>query len=336
MIGALALDRGRVTHFVSWPDVSPTFRARVEHELGEIVTMRDPEDVIRAAVASSAIPGVFEPERIDGREFVDAGGFSNQPLHVAIANDADAVMVVLLSPSHSPAPTPPSTDLFSLAGRLLEVANWRDLQTELRTLPEGWTRDGAPSRVCVIEPERPLPGTVLSFDPGQAADAHRSRRAGRVAGARARGVARARAGRGPLSRVARPQLAAPGPTGYGRRMAAPGSWTLRCDGGSRGNPGPAAFGFVLTDPAGREVEARGEYIGSATNNVAEYGGLIAGLEAAAARGASPLSVVMDSELVIRQMTGQYRVKHEGLKPLHRKRAHGGGGALEGDVRYREA
>jgi len=101
-------------------------------------------------------------------------------------------------------------------------------------------------------------------------------------------------------------------------MSAPGSWTLRCDGGSRGNPGPAAYGFVLTDPQGREVEARGEYIGAATNNVAEYSGLIAGLEAASVHGASPLAVVMDSELVIRQMTGQYRVKHEGLKPLHRK------------------
>jgi len=94
------------------------------------------------------------------------------------------------------------------------------------------------------------------------------------------------------------------------------TWTLRCDGGSRGNPGPAAYGFVLTDPQGREVEARGEFIGPATNNVAEYRGLIAGLEAAAAHGATPLAVVMDSELVIRQMTGQYRVKHAGLKPLH--------------------
>lgn len=96
------------------------------------------------------------------------------------------------------------------------------------------------------------------------------------------------------------------------------NWTLRCDGGSRGNPGPAAYGFVLTDPQGREIEARGEYIGTATNNVAEYRALIAGLAAAVTHGASPLAVVMDSELVIRQMTGQYRVKHEGLKPLHRE------------------
>lgn len=96
------------------------------------------------------------------------------------------------------------------------------------------------------------------------------------------------------------------------------TWTLRCDGGSRGNPGPAAFGFVLSDPAGREVVALGTYIGTATNNVAEYSGLIAGLKAAGEHHASPLLVVMDSELVIRQMTGQYKVKHEGLKPLHRE------------------
>lgn len=96
------------------------------------------------------------------------------------------------------------------------------------------------------------------------------------------------------------------------------NWTLRCDGGSRGNPGPAAFGFVLTDPEGREVVACGEYIGSATNNVAEYRSLIAGLKAACEHQAAPLAVVMDSELVIRQMTGQYRVKNEGLKPLYQE------------------
>ena len=93
-------------------------------------------------------------------------------------------------------------------------------------------------------------------------------------------------------------------------------WIVRCDGGSRGNPGPAALGFVLLDPAGREVEARGERIGPATNNVAEYRALIAGLEAAARAGADPLLVCMDSELVVRQMTGEYRVKNAGLKPLH--------------------
>jgi ribonuclease HI len=93
-------------------------------------------------------------------------------------------------------------------------------------------------------------------------------------------------------------------------------WTLRCDGGARGNPGPAASGYVVEDPQGRVVEERGIFIGNATNNVAEYKALIAGLEAAARLGATPLVVCMDSELVVRQMTGEYRVKNAGLKPLN--------------------
>lgn len=99
-----------------------------------------------------------------------------------------------------------------------------------------------------------------------------------------------------------------------------GSWTLRCDGGARGNPGPGALGYALIDPAGREVEARGEALGIVTNNVAEYRALIAGLASAARHRASPLTVCMDSELVVRQMTGEYRVKHAGLKPLHAEAA----------------
>jgi predicted acylesterase/phospholipase RssA len=168
VIGALGLDRGRMAHFVSWPDPSPAFRRRVEQELGEVVTLRNASEVIAAAVGSSAIPGVFEPERIDGRDFVDGGGFSNQPLHVTIANDADAMLVVLMTPSESPTVSPPG-DMVQLAGRLLELANWRDLQAELRSLPEGWSRNGEPARVCVVEPERPLPGSVLGFDPTSAA-----------------------------------------------------------------------------------------------------------------------------------------------------------------------
>ena len=105
---------------------------------------------------------------------------------------------------------------------------------------------------------------------------------------------------------------------YPRSVSSPADreWTLRCDGGARGNPGPAALGYVLEDPAGREVEARGEYLGPATNNVAEYRALIAGLGAAARAGADPLLVCLDAELVVRQMTGEYRVKNAGLKALH--------------------
>jgi len=98
-------------------------------------------------------------------------------------------------------------------------------------------------------------------------------------------------------------------------FASPRPWRLRCDGGSRGNPGPAASAYVLSDPLRREVEARGEYLGTTTNNVAEYRSLILGLEAAARLGAAAVEVSMDSELVVRQMQGRYKVKNEGLKPL---------------------
>ena len=94
------------------------------------------------------------------------------------------------------------------------------------------------------------------------------------------------------------------------------AWILRADGGSRGNPGPGALGYVLCDASGAEAEARGEFLGTCTNNVAEYRALIAGLEAAARHGARSLLVRMDSELVVRQMLGTYKVKNEGLKPLH--------------------
>ena len=93
------------------------------------------------------------------------------------------------------------------------------------------------------------------------------------------------------------------------------TWVLRCDGGARGNPGPGAAAYVLFDASGAEVEARGEYLGSVTNNVAEYRGLIGGLQAAGRHGARRVRIYMDSELVVRQMTGEYRVKNAGLKPL---------------------
>ena len=112
----------------------------------------------------------------------------------------------------------------------------------------------------------------------------------------------------------------------------PDEWTLGCDGASRGNPGLAAYAYVLEDPHGAKVEDGGEVIGTATNNVAEYRALIAGLEAAARRGAVPLVVRMDSELVIRQMTGEYRVKNEGLKPLHAD-ARAAAARLGGRVRF---
>lgn len=92
---------------------------------------------------------------------------------------------------------------------------------------------------------------------------------------------------------------------------------LYCDGASRGNPGPSAFGFSLLDGYGTTVVERGERLGTATNNVAEYRGLVAGLEAAIAAGVADLEVRLDSLLLVRQVMGEYRVKAPGLKPLHR-------------------
>ena len=91
---------------------------------------------------------------------------------------------------------------------------------------------------------------------------------------------------------------------------------LFTDGGARGNPGPAAYGYVLEAEDGTVLDARGCAIGTATNNVAEYSGLVAGLTSAVELGLDELEVVSDSELMVRQMTGAYRVKNEGLRRLN--------------------
>ena len=90
---------------------------------------------------------------------------------------------------------------------------------------------------------------------------------------------------------------------------------LFTDGGSRGNPGPAAFGYVLEGEDGTILAAHGEAIGVATNNVAEYSALIAGLARAAELQVGEVEVVSDSELLVKQMTGEYRVKNEALREL---------------------
>lgn len=88
------------------------------------------------------------------------------------------------------------------------------------------------------------------------------------------------------------------------------------DGGSRGNPGPAAAAFVLTDADGRTLAARAFVLGRTTNNVAEYTGLLRALEAAGALGATDVTVFSDSELMVRQLTGLYKVKSESIRPLY--------------------
>jgi len=90
---------------------------------------------------------------------------------------------------------------------------------------------------------------------------------------------------------------------------------LSTDGGARGNPGPAAYGYVIEDEDGTVLAAHGEKIGIATNNVAEYSALIAGLEKARELGVGEVEVVSDSELMVKQMRGEYRVKYEALREL---------------------
>ena len=91
---------------------------------------------------------------------------------------------------------------------------------------------------------------------------------------------------------------------------------LFTDGGARGNPGPAAYGFVLESEDGTVLAAQGEAIGTATNNVAEYSGLIAGLQKALELHVPDVEVVSDSELMVKQMRGEYRVKNEALRELY--------------------
>lgn len=95
-----------------------------------------------------------------------------------------------------------------------------------------------------------------------------------------------------------------------------GGWyTAHCDGGSRGNPGPSGYGAVIEDPQGQIVARLSEFLGRQTNNFAEYKGLLSVLAWAQQHGARRLRVVSDSELMVKQMKGQYKVASPGLRPL---------------------
>jgi len=96
------------------------------------------------------------------------------------------------------------------------------------------------------------------------------------------------------------------------------TWSLYCDGASRGNPGPAGAGAVLVNPRGQVQLQRGQYLGVTTNNVAEYRALLLGLAAAQILGVKNIQVYSDSELLVRQITGSYRVKAPHLLPLWQK------------------
>ncbi len=101
----------------------------------------------------------------------------------------------------------------------------------------------------------------------------------------------------------------------GKASEASAWFTAHCDGGSRGNPGPAGYGAVIEDHQGRVVARLSRYLGRQTNNFAEYSGLLAVLEWALENGVKQLRVVSDSELMVNQMKGRYKVASPGLKPL---------------------
>ena len=96
---------------------------------------------------------------------------------------------------------------------------------------------------------------------------------------------------------------------------------VNVDGGARGNPGPAAIAAVAATPDGEELTSRGEAIGRATNNVAEYRALLLGIERARQLGATEVDLVGDSELIVKQVRGEYKVKDAGLRPLHSAAQH---------------
>jgi len=91
---------------------------------------------------------------------------------------------------------------------------------------------------------------------------------------------------------------------------------IHVDGGSRGNPGPAAGAAIVSSPDGELLDQAAELLGVATNNVAEYRGLLLGLQRARELGATEVELINDSELIARQLTGAYKVKHPDMRPLH--------------------
>lgn len=165
ILSALALDNGRIAHFINWKDPSARFLARVEASLGEVIPVDSAEEVLEAAIASSAIPVLFEPVRISGRDFVDCVAFSMHPLRAALYDDADAAIVVVVAPSGAPPALRTAKNPMDVWGRYLDLANWRDLQQELLALPGSWRGGEKPIPLCMVEPETPLSGGVLAYSP---------------------------------------------------------------------------------------------------------------------------------------------------------------------------
>jgi len=103
--------------------------------------------------------------------------------------------------------------------------------------------------------------------------------------------------------------------------SSPSAHTAHVDGGARGNPGPAGYGLVIHDPRGKKVAELSQYLGHHTNNYAEYNGLLAALRYAIAHRISSLKIISDSELMVRQMKGIYKVKHPELRKLYDEAQH---------------
>jgi ribonuclease HI len=116
-------------------------------------------------------------------------------------------------------------------------------------------------------------------------------------------------------------------------VSAPRRVVVNVDGGARGNPGPAAIAAVISTPAGEVIEQHGERIGVATNNVAEYRALLLGLERAGALGAQEVELIGDSELVVRQVRGEYKVKDDNLRALRREVERALGGFESWSIRH---
>jgi len=164
MLGACDLATGRIDYFINSAFDERALREALPSGLAEPVVLTKVGDIIEAAVASSAVPVLYEPAQFRGHDYLDAGLFSNQPIHAVLAAGADAVLLVLVSPSHGPRRPRPQANLVEIAGLLSEIANWRDLQTELGRLPAGFSREGNPARICVVEPGSNLEGQMFDFN----------------------------------------------------------------------------------------------------------------------------------------------------------------------------
>jgi predicted acylesterase/phospholipase RssA len=164
IISACSVNDGRMSYFVNWRDPSERFCQNIRAALGEVEPVTRPRDVIDAATAASAVPVLFEPVRWRGRDYLDGGIFSNQPIHAVVADGADAILLVLVSPSSGPRAAGAETSVVELGWRLQELANWRDLQTELRQLDGRWKEEDPPRKLCVVEPREPLSTWMFAFD----------------------------------------------------------------------------------------------------------------------------------------------------------------------------